>query len=96
MHSGKLNINLYIFFYFIFFLYFLRYNDPNRSFGFSASSSVNLQSADIQDCTLVSEDNWNCTDELKLSWLLDGQPGWRIGSEAQLESDEYYKNILLL
>jgi hypothetical protein len=72
------------------------YLDPNKSFGFSPKANINLASADIQDCELVSEDNWSCTDDLKLCWLLDGQPGWRFGNISQLEDETYYKNILLL
>ena len=72
------------------------YLDPNKSFGFSPVASINLASADIQDCELVTEENWSCTDDLKLSWLLDGLPGWRLGKRSQLEDETYYKNILLL
>jgi hypothetical protein len=33
------------------------YLDPNKSFGFSAKAKIDLASADIQDCELVTGDN---------------------------------------
>ena len=73
------------------------YLDPNKSFGFSPKAKINLASPDIQDCELNEYNwSWSCTDDLRLSWLLDGLPGWRLGNISNLEDETYYKNILLL
>lgn len=49
---------------------------PFNSFGYSPNQNISLMYgyADTYDCTL-NESSWECTDDKRLSWPLNGLPG---------------------
>jgi hypothetical protein len=74
------------------------YFKPYWSFGFAPSSSIRQTTADTFDCD-AKIGSKNCNDAKRLSWHIDGNSGWRLGSlnnNAKTIQSTYRKIILLL
>lgn len=45
------------------------------AFGFSPSPNVSINGADVYDCVNIGSPEMTCTDDLRLSWPLNGLYG---------------------
>ena len=62
------------------------YNVDGKSFGFAPASQINLADADTYDID----------SELRVSWHMNGNGGWRAGSSNSLTNDDTFRKIVYI
>ncbi len=72
------------------------YFTPNTSFGFALFSSIRQNNYDCYDCPNCNDISNICTDSNRLSWKLDGNPGFRLGKNCGSAIPSQYRKIILM